>query len=414
MQPAERRNAAVNVVGEALWGTTSAMISSATVLVVALRELGAGPAMIGSISTLETVSGILPQLLGMYLFRSRSAMKKRLIAYHYAFVIPAILLMGLLLLAEPVLGRIVTRCAVFAAYGLFIGSIGVIGAVWMDWLARIFRVAVRGTVMGMAFCSSAAAGTLGALGAGAWLNGAHGIRPFALLYIAAAVVACASLATFWLVDDPGATDDDAPKPSAGAIIADFKHSLSDTNFRSFLTGRILTAAGFCMVPLIADYFSSPDGGAIPAGTLVTAGAALTVGAAIANMGFGRLGDLYGHRLGLIIGAVFQVIALTILLAGAGQAACVAAYLCAGVCAGAGVISHFNMVFETCPHDNRTAHIIVANLVVGSMTFLLPMLAGLAAAHFGTRTVFAGCLVMSVVAVGWIVLKVKDPRRGVVE
>jgi MFS family permease len=68
-----------------------------------------------------------------------------------------------------------------------------------------------------------------------------------------------------------------------------------------------------------------------------------------------------------------------------------------------------MLLETCPHDHRLAHITVGNLVLSVPLVLSPFLAGVAAEHFGIRPVFMTCLVFSILAFIWCLLKVKEPR-----
>jgi MFS family permease len=410
MERRERRNAAVNTLGEFLWGLNASLISSATVLVVVLRSFGAGRTMIGSITTIETVTMLLPQIVGIYLFRSRSQLKTRLLTYHYVVVIPWIALMGVPLLPHLHLSALASRTLVLTTYAFYLGSIGVIAAVWMDWLARIFGEHIRGTAMGIAFCGSAAGGTVGALAAGWWISLGGGPSAYAALFIAAAVIAALSITAFWLVDDPGAGEADNDAPTLSAILGHFRESLADSNFRAFLIGRMLATAGFCILPLVADYFSSPDGGSIQPGTLVACGSAMTIGNAIANIGLGRLGDIAGHRIGILIGVGMQATTLVILLFVPGEIGCIAAYFTAGLCSGSAIVSHFNMVFETCPHENRMAHITIANLIIGCGTVFMPLIAGYAAGHFGTRPVFAASLFLSLVALGWFLFRVQEPRK----
>jgi len=69
-----------------------------------------------------------------------------------------------------------------------------------------------------------------------------------------------------------------------------------------------------------------------------------------------------------------------------------------------------MLYETCPHDSRIAHITVGNLVMGTTSILCPLLAGVAAARYGTRSLFGICLVLSAGALLWFALRVREPRQ----
>jgi MFS family permease len=193
------------------------------------------------------------------------------------------------------------------------------------------------------------------------------------------------------------------------ILASFRKSLLDENFKSFLVCRILASLGFCIIPFIAIYFKSADGGGLSNSAIVSYGAALTFGAALSNLVLGKVGDMHGHRVGIIVGTLMQVITLAIILAASGAMFCIITYFCVGICISSSFISHTNMLLETCPHDHRVAHITVGNLILSAPLVLSPFLAGIAAEHFGIRPVFMVCLFFSITAFLWCLFKVKEPR-----
>jgi len=386
------------------------MVASATVLVVILRQFGAGRAMIGSITSIETCSVLFPQMLGLYLFRTRARRKVELIAYHYVAIIPFLFLIAWLLQQSPHLSAATVRIGILACWAGFVISCGILMAVWMDWVAGLFEVRFRGTVMGLAFCASSILGTAGGLLSGWSISHGHAAHTYALLYFWSAWIASLSIFLFWFIEDPCRLDCDMAPPSPNSILGIFRESLSDGDFRAFLIGRILTTSGFCILPLIGDYFSSAEGGAVAPGALVSSGASIALGMAVANLGLGRIGDKFGHRLGLIIGIATQILALVLLLFAPGRMVCLPVYFAAGICGGSAFLSHYNMVFETCPHDNRSAHIALANLVIGGCTAFTPILAGLAAAYLGMHLVFAVSLALSVLALAWFLLRVREPRQ----
>jgi MFS family permease len=412
MQKQDIQNAACDIVGESFWGFQAALMASATVLVIILRQFGAGRAMIGSITSIETCAYLFPQIFGLYVFRTMVRRKFDLILYHYVIIIPIPLLIGFMLFRSPVIAPVIVRSCILAFWAVYTISIGIVMAVWMDWIAGLFDITIRGTVMGLAFCGSAATGTAGGLVSGWVIGHLHSVASYGLLYIATTAISSIAMVPFCFINDPRKLDRDTAPPSIVAITAKFRESLLDGNFRSFLVGRIIATSGFCILPLVADYFSSPEGGAIAPGTLVSCGAAGAVGTALANLGLGRVGDRFGHRLGLMIGCGTQIAALVALILIPGEIGCLLVYFATGVCAGSSFLSHYNMVFETCPHGNRSAHITVANLVIGCFTVFTPVLAGVAAAHLGMHFVFYTSLALSVVAFAWLVTRVKEPRAAI--
>jgi MFS family permease len=197
------------------------------------------------------------------------------------------------------------------------------------------------------------------------------------------------------------------------IVSKFIRSLQDSNFRYFLGARLLTVLGFSMVPLVAVFFCRPEGGGVNPGTLVSCGAAITVGLAAGNLGLGYLGDHRGHRVGLLVGIICQMVALSVLLMIPGIWGCLIFYFFAGISNASGWVSHYNLLFETCPHDHLGAHITIGNLALGGVGILAPLLAGLIAETFGLRPLFALSLAISAGAFLWLWVLVRDPRTRAV-
>ncbi|HCE46097.1 MAG TPA: hypothetical protein DET40_21340 [Lentisphaeria bacterium] len=408
---ATTRNAVIFISGEAFWGFNSSLIASSTVLAVLLSELGASDRVIGSIGAIEAGLMVLPQIIGMYFFSSRKNRKRNLIIWHLVVMIPFLFISGGLILFENSFPASILKWALLTSYACFMGSIGMIAGVWMDWLAHLFEEKIRGTLMGVAFFASALLGTAGGLAAGLIIKAVEGHAAYAILYIAAGVFASISILTFTFVDDPADSSEAVlPKRITPAdIIYSFRESLKDANFKSFLICRILASFGFCIIPFIAIYFKSTEGGSLSNSVIVACGAALTLGAAISNLLLGRLGDKYGHRLGVIVGTAMQVITLAILLAGSGQTFCAIIYFCIGICASSAFISHTNMLLESCPHEFRIAHLTVGNLIMSIPLIPAPFVAGLLAESFGLRTIFIICLMFSTASFAWCVFLVKEPR-----
>jgi predicted MFS family arabinose efflux permease len=412
--PDERRNAALNAAGEALWGFQAAMVASATVLTVLLTDFGASARLIGVIPAIEGTLIVVPQLAGIWLFHSQTNRRRNLVAWHLAFPIPVLLAMGALLLSPAGEHAAFMRSALPVMFAAFIAGIGVIVAVWMDWLADLFRPAIRGTAIGVAFAAAALAGVAGGALAGAAIGQWPGIPTYGFLYLAAGAIAAASFACFWLIGDPPRTPQQAPvsrPPSAAETRVRFRASLADLNFRRYLVGRGIAAAGFGIMPFIAIYYRSEAGGALSGGGVVAAGSLTALGSAAGNLAFGKIGDLLGHRIGVIVGASMQAVTLLLLLTTSGPLSCALAYICAGVCISSTFVSHNNILYETCPHDHRLSHITVGNMVLALPLMLGGLLAGQVAESLGLTPLFGMCLVLSLGGALWLALLVRDPREA---
>ena len=71
---------------------------------------------------------------------------------------------------------------------------------------------------------------------------------------------------------------------------------------------------------------------------------------------------------------------------------------------------YNLLFESCPHDSRFAHITIANLVMAT-TMLPPLAAGMIVDVWGVPKLAAGSLILSGVALVWMFRKVREPRQS---
>ncbi len=405
-----RHNFICNAMGESFWGFQVSLVAPATVLVVLLRDMGASPGFISSLASIDAAFLFLPQFVGAWFFSRFKSLKKPILLWHYLCIIPAFCLIGFFVFLEPWTGPVLCRWLILMAYAMSVFSMGLILSVWWAWLSSIFPEKCRGTVLGVSFFSSAFFGTAAGLLAGWVLSHYPGRHSFIYLYMAAAAIQVLSITIFTFVREPS-SDVDIDKAPEGLqdLLSRFRQSIGDSNFREFIFSRILGSMGFCILPLIAVYYSSEAGGNIVKGQLVSYGAAMTVGTALTNLSLGRLGDHFGHRLGIVIGLMAQVLTVTLMLFSRGSISCILVYFGAGICMGSSFISHINMLIETCPHPNRLAHIALGNTMLGAAVIPGPILAGKLFGLYGHKPVFVITLMFSFAALAWVLLRVRDPR-----
>jgi len=89
--------------------------------------------------------------------------------------------------------------------------------------------------------------------------------------------------------------------------------------------------------------------------------------------------------------------------------CFLAMLMAGCVWGTFMISYMNLVIESCPHEVRSAHLMIGNTVVGVAGLLFPLAGAQIAERAGIPALMEVSLVFSVVALAWGIWKVRDPR-----
>lgn len=409
MTPQERYNAACNITGEAVWGFQAAMVLPGTVLTVLLTELGATRMTIGIIPSLDGLGMLLP-IVGIYVFRSRKKRKTQIVMFHYLFFTPLLALMGLSVLIHDFIPAAMLRALLIGSWALFTCGVGMVTPAWLDWISHLFRREIRGTVTGIAWGSSNLAGIAGALTGGWALRGNNTFDNFGWLYLGASALATLSITIIWAIQDPAEDLIEDFVPGLKEIINAARESLSDIPFRHLLIGRCLGLAGFCIGPFIALHYLSADGGGLASSLVVSLGAAQTAGSAFSCMLFGRIGDRVGHRFGLLMGVVFQLASLLSVLTLHGTVGCFLAMLMSGCVGGTLTISYMNLVVESCPHQVRSAHLMIGNMVVGVAGMLFPAAGAFLAANAGIKPLMEVSFLVSAVALAWSLWKVKDPRH----
>jgi MFS family permease len=309
----------------------------------------------------------------------------------------------------------VYRALMLAGFAGYIGAIGIVAASWVEYfLATIYDSSIRGTVMGLSSFGASFAGTGGALFAG-WLIGAlPGTDAYAWLYVLSWALGMVSITMFLFIKDPGGTNaPESHRPTLAELRESLRLSLGMANFRNYLAGRVLAVAGFSLIPFIAIFFTSASGGGLAKELVVACFSGYTVANALGALALGRLGDRFGHRWGMLFGAGMQAVTLGVALLAPGVAGCILTYVGAGLANSCGFVSHSNLVMEMCPEDipNRVAHISIANLFIGLIGALAPLISGWVVSNWSVPRLFTICLGISLAALAWFLLRFKEPRRS---
>ncbi len=411
MNQQERKDAWGAAIGEGVWGLGMGLIAPLTVMPLLIQALGGGPLEIGLIYGIAT-AGFLPlQPIGTLIWKHGGGKRNVILFYHILTALPLFALMAAVtwFLAPREDVRTLARVLLIVLFAARALTTGLIIPVWQDWMAGLFSTHSRGRALGLCGAASCVGVSVAALGA-AWVR-QRTMFPanYAALFAAATVLFGASLALFFRVS-PGQPHPDRTRPRLSELLGRFRHSLRDHNFSRYLVGRVLLTTGSGATAFVAVHFNSPDGGGLSEAMIIGLGAFLTLPQALGSLWMGALGDRAGHRLGTLIGATAQIAAIAVAFVGTGVLACVLCFACLGLAYGAGAVSHQNMIYETCPHDSRVAHITVSNLVLGPFIAAVPLVTGYLVGHVGTLNTFAACMVPTVLGALWIIFMVHEPRE----
>ena len=324
--------------------------------------------------------------------------KFRIIAFHYLVLVPCLSAMGLAVLARDSIPQGLLKILLMGSWTLFMAGCGMMGPAWMDWIAHLFRREIRGTITGLSWGCSSLAGIAGALISGWALRGNPGVSAFGWLYLAAALFATASISIFLAIRDPAQDLTVDRAPGLREMLAATAESLSDRPFRNLLIGRCLGWAGFCIAPpYIAPTLSFP----------LRRRADRQLGRLHGRSANGRRRSLlrvlrpyrrpdrpslrpaHGHRLSnpVAFERPFYLPA---------RLDAFFAMLFSGGVGGTLLISYLNLVIESCPHEVRSAHLMIGNMVVGVAGLLFPLAGAAIAVQAGIPILMQVSLAVSVI------------------
>jgi len=404
----ERLNIWGNGIGEGVWAFGAGLGSAITVLPLLIKgRLGGTNLEVGLIAAIWAACQMFPQIFSSMLIQRGVGRKWFLLIYHWiVFTIPWLGMAAAIFWLSGT-NPLLTRILILVLFGLFTCGMGFIMPVWQDWIAALFHTQTRGRAFALSNIMIALFGALAA-----WLA-AHTTAaiPFpanyAILFVGSGFfVALCMIA--WIPTREVEPIEHFELPPR-QVVRRFALSLKERNFQHLLASRMMLIAGCGPLSFLAVHYKTPAGGGLSEKTIIMFGVAATAGSIVGGYIMGHLGDRIGHRSGAIIGAFAQFIGLYVALMFPGAASGIAAFAMLGAGGASNWISHANLLFETCPHDCRTAHIAAGNMMLAPFSAIFPILTGPAIDRWGFLPVTIACLVPTLLGMFWIIAVVREPR-----
>lgn len=408
MDPDERSNALKITTCDLFHGTGMGLVALLTVLPLLFSFLGARPLELGVLASIGTAGWIVGQPVGLFLVGRRRRTKGFFVRWVLSLWVPAHLAMAV---AVHFLGPADERLCRYALLFLFavvmVGD-GMVIPLWTDWQGSLFGRGSRGRAMGLIAGAWAFGQFVGALGAGKVQD--HLLFPlnYSVLFLGASLLFAASSGLLWRVREPDRITSDRASLEVADLLRRLRRSLGQSNFRTYVISKVLLALGGGAAAYYAVHFKSWGGG-LTDSTVIKLGALTALSYAVSSNVLGRLGDRVGHKRAVAFGYLAQLTAIAVAYVGQGWFACAACFVTLGVALSAGWVSHVNMLFETCPHDSRVAHITLSNTVLAPFVLLAPLGTGWLIEQVGMRNGIGLTLIPTGAALLWLVLFVKEPR-----
>jgi MFS family permease len=405
----ERSNVAKSTTCESCFGMALNLVAPVTALPLLLEYLGAGQILLGLSFSIASAGWFLLQVPGLVAFGRRRRTKYFLVSWAAAICLPTYV--GLAATVFLLAHTHPTLCSylILLIFAVRIMGGGMNTPTWLDWQARLFRQEIRGHAIGFIAGGSAVGACVAAVVAGrlqAWLGF---VDSYPLLFLGAGALSLTGLSVLLSVREPKPPAGPSPELQVSDLLHRFRASLRESNYLRYLIGRVILTVGGGATAFYAVHFNTPAGGAVPAERVVTLGLFLFGFHAVSGPLLGRLGDRGGHKGGIILGALAQCGSIAVAYWGRGAVACAACFALLGVASASAWVSHTNMLFETCPHDSRVAHLTLSNLVLMPFAFLIPLGTGVLVEAVGYRAGIGLTLIPTVLGTLWLLAAVREPR-----
>lgn len=399
-------NVFANLGDGAFFGAALGFASFSTILPLFVASLTNSTTLIGLVPAIHSAGWLLPQLFTASHVSRLRRYKSTVLKYTIHERVP---FFGFALVAL-LIPKIGTQLALSLTVALLIWQ-GLGGGFtanpWTSMISKIIPSDSRGTFFGMQAGIANLFISAGAVGAGYLLDYLASPSDFAACFFISGIFFAVSWFALAATREPEDNEKIISEEKTNFWKDAAKILNKDRNFSWFLTARTLSqfaSMGFSFYIIYA--LREFDMTEIIAGYLT---ATLTISSTIANISMGWLGDKFGHRLMLIVGAV--AILLSSLLAWLAPSIVwfYPIFMLAGIANVSMWTTGMSMTVDFGNESERPMYIGLSQTLTAPATILAPVIGGFLADSFGFITTFGTSSILALIMIGILVLLVKDPR-----
>jgi MFS family permease len=403
-----RWNFSVNLVERIFITFGMSIISASTILPLLVSELTDSKVAVGLVSAIFMVGTMVPQLLTAG-YTESLVYKRPFISgialiggrLPYVALAAAVWLLGV---SHPT----VTLLLLFVLVAITALSNGVIIPAWLDMIAKVIPIRLRGLFFGVGNGLGALLGVAGGLVAGRILTDFSYPDNYALCFLLASGAMIISWAGVSATREPPSTGT-RPRAPLSVYLRRLPQVLRDNpNYARYIVSTGVASLGAMGTSFMIVY--ARDRYAIT-GTQVGTLTALLVGSqAVTNLLWGVIADRKGHQVVLVAGAVVTGGAVTATWIGNGIPWLWVAFTALGVGIAANAVSRMNIVLEFGTSQDRPTYIGLTNTSLAPISMLAPVLGGWLIDTTGYVPMFVATAVLSVAGGVLLALWFRDPRR----
>ncbi len=401
-----KHNFQANIWDGALFAFGLSLVSLTTVLPVFVKRIGGSSVAIALIVVIWNIVTNFPQIFVAH-FVQRYPFKKKI------FLITALLqrlpwlMMALLTFAIVSVSSNVALPLFFFIFALaaFGGSITVPS--WFDIISKLTPVTLRGRLFALRALFGAILGVCGGFLVKLILDAVPFPNNFALLFLLAFIAFMASYIFLVILKEE--------EPSHATSLLSQKDYLShlleilkgDHNFRNYLVADALM-----MLAMIGDAFytvNALERFSLSDGYVGQFTVTIMISSIVGNLFFGLMADRYGHKLNLVLAAVFTVLAGIIAIAAPSVGLYYLAFVCFSLVTALKHVSRLTIISELCRERDRPIYVSLANMI-SSPFLLFAILVGWLADRLGYNLIFMMAGLFALASAIWLWKRVEEPRK----
>ena len=402
-----RHNVVYNVADGAFFGFGLGVASYQTVIPLFIATLTESTVLIGIIAAIHMVGWQLPQILTAGHVARLRRYKRFVVLATIQERLPYFGLAIVALTAATIGNQLALILAfIFACWQSFGG--GFTATAWQSMIAKIMPSSIRGTFYGVQSAAAYFLASLGAVIAGSLLQNLPTPYGFVVCFALAGVMMFISLGFLAQTREPEHEIIEAePEPVSsylrrlGAILRD------DPNFRWFVIARVVSQVGLMATNFYAIYavrqFNVNDS------TIGVMTGTLLVAQGIGNIALGWIGDRFGHRYGIIFGALAMAGSALLAMAARDVLTLHLVFVAAGIGTAALWTTVLALTSEFGSSADRPYYIGLSNTLTAPATLLAPIIGGWLADAAGFGVAFGLATVGGIITALILIFYVREPQ-----
>ena len=399
-------NITVNLWDGGLFGVALGFASFGTILPLFVASMTTSALLIGLVPAIHSVGWQFPQLFtASHVSRLRKYKPNVLMmTIHERLPFLGFAIVALLLPTIGLQAGLIITFILLTWQGL--GG-GFTANSWTSMISKIIPPETRGTFFGFQAGIANLFISGSAVAAGYLLDYLASPFDFAACFLLASIFFALSWFALAATREPEDTEKIIPAEKTHFWDDSKKILRKDINFKWFLSARFLSqfaTMGFSFYIIYALRQFNMD--TITAGFLT---ATLTISQTIANAGMGWLGDRWGHRSMLIIGAVAALMSSILAWFATSILWFYPIFLLAGLANVSIWTIGMAMTVDFGTEAERPLYIGLSQTLTAPATILAPLIGGFIVDSAGFIPTFSISIVLSIVMIGILVFLVKDPR-----